>query len=94
MTAAGPDGGTLGSARVVVDGRRCQGHNRCVATCPEVFEADEYGYSIVKVSEVEPHLLKKVKLAAANCPENAISVEDRASPGVRGGLGEDVGPPR
>ena len=81
MTAPGPDGGTLGSVRAVVDGRRCQGHNRCVATCPEVFEADEYGYSIVKMSEVESDLLEKVKLAAANCPENAISVEDPSSGG-------------
>lgn len=60
--------------RVEVDGRRCQGHNRCVVACPEVFEADEYGYSVVKLPEVGPELQEKVLLAEANCPENAISV--------------------
>ncbi len=71
----GPDGGALGLVRVTVDGRRCQGHNRCVAACPEVFEADDYGYSVVKLPEVGPELEGKVRLAEANCPENAISVD-------------------
>ena len=63
------------SVRVEVDAKRCQGHNRCVVTCPEVFEADEYGYSVVKLPEVGPELEQKVRLAEANCPEHAISVE-------------------
>ena len=60
--------------RVRVDGARCQGHNRCVALCPEVFDTDEYGYSVVKRSEVGPELEERVRLAEGNCPENAISV--------------------
>jgi ferredoxin len=59
---------------VAVDGRRCQGHNRCMALCPEVFEADELGYSVVKVPTVGPDLAEKVRLAEQNCPERAISV--------------------
>jgi ferredoxin len=62
------------SVLVEVDGKRCQGHNRCVAICPEVFEADEYGFSVVKQPQVSPDLEQKVRLAEANCPENAISV--------------------
>lgn len=63
------------SIRVEVDGRRCQGHNRCIVACPEVFEADEYGYSVVRLAEVESELQEKVLLAEADCPENAISVK-------------------
>ena len=75
MKTAGPEGSAAGLLRVRVDGRRCQGHNRCVAICPEVFEADEYGYSVVKLPQVGSELEEKVRLAAANCPEKAISVE-------------------
>ena len=63
------------SVHVEVDGKRCQGHNRCVVTCPEVFEADGYGYSVVKLADVGPELEAKVRMAEANCPENAISVK-------------------
>jgi ferredoxin len=59
---------------VKVDGQRCQGHNRCIALCPEVFEADAFGYSVVKQPEVGAELEEKVRLAEQNCPENAISV--------------------
>jgi ferredoxin len=61
-------------ATVRVDGTRCQGHNRCIALCPEVFEADEEGYSLVKMPEIPGELLDRVRLAEANCPERAIEV--------------------
>lgn len=63
-----------GPLRVEVDGARCQGHNRCIAICPEVFEADELGYSIVIQPEVGYELSERARLAESNCPENAISV--------------------
>ncbi|HJU57610.1 MAG TPA: ferredoxin [Actinomycetota bacterium] len=58
--------------RVAAD--RCQGHNRCMALCPEVFEADEFGYAVVKHPDVRGDLVEKARLAERNCPENAISV--------------------
>jgi ferredoxin len=60
--------------RVAVDGRRCQGHNRCMALCPEVFETDEYGYSVVRRPEVGLELEERVRLAEQNCPERAITI--------------------
>jgi len=60
--------------RVAVDGRRCQGHNRCIAICPDVFEADVLGYSVVTRPDVGPELVEQVRLAEANCPEDAILV--------------------
>ena len=38
--------------RVRVDPDKCQGHNRCIVVAPEVFTADELGYSHVKAEEV------------------------------------------
>jgi ferredoxin len=63
-----------GALHVAVDRLRCQGHNRCVAICPEVFDADDYGYSVVKHPKIGPELEAKALLAEANCPEAAIAV--------------------
>ena len=57
--------------RVVAD--KCQGHNRCCAIAPELFEADELGNANVKGDgTVPPALEGKAKLAVANCPEHAV----------------------
>lgn len=63
--------------RVVVDGERCQGHNRCYALAPELFDVDDYGQAVV-IGEgtVTDELADKAHLAVANCPEYAISIED------------------
>ena len=63
-----------GTVGVSVDGAKCQGHNRCMAVCPEVFEADEFGYAVVSMPRVGPDLAEKARLAEANCPERAITV--------------------
>ena len=59
--------------RVRIDSERCQGHNRCCAVAPELFEADDMGNARVKGDgSVAPALEAKAKLAMANCPEHAI----------------------
>ncbi len=61
--------------RVCVDGEKCQGHNRCFALAPELFELDEYGYSHERNDGVvPPELEEKARLAVKNCPEQAISI--------------------
>ena len=51
----------------------CQGHNRCCAVAPELFEADHLGNARVKGDgSVPPGLEAKARLAMANCPEHAI----------------------
>ena len=58
---------------VRVESERCQGHNRCCAVAPELFEADELGNARVKGDgRVTPELEAKAKLAVANCPEHAV----------------------
>ena len=59
--------------RVRIESERCQGHNRCCAVAPELFEADDMGNARVRGDgSVAPALEAKAKLAMANCPEHAI----------------------
>jgi ferredoxin len=60
--------------RVTVDDERCQGHARCWAISPEVFELDDEGHSIVVQADVPPELERTAREAARNCPERAISI--------------------
>ena len=63
--------------KISVDEDRCQGHSRCMALAPELFEVDDYGVSSVRIDgEVPAGLEEKARLAAANCPERAITIVD------------------
>jgi ferredoxin len=61
--------------KVEVDAGKCQGHNRCYAMVPDVFQVDDFGQASVRGNgEVPEALTGKVRLAAANCPEHAITI--------------------
>lgn len=63
--------------RVHLDTEKCQGHNRCYALAPELFDVDDYGTAILLIDGVIPtELEEKARLAVANCPEFAITVSD------------------
>jgi ferredoxin len=63
--------------RVHVDAERCQGHNRCYALAPELFDIDEEGNAHELNDGVVPtDLEEKARLAVANCPEYAISITE------------------
>ena len=65
--------GTTKNLRVRIDSGLCQGHNRCCAVAPELFEADDLGNARVKGDGTgAPALEAKARLAMANCPEHAI----------------------
>jgi len=62
--------------KVRVDEERCQGHSRCMALAPELFEVDDYGMSHVLIDgDIPPDLENKAKRAVVNCPEHAITIE-------------------
>ena len=64
--------------RVRIESELCQGHNRCCAVAPELFEADDLGNARVKGDgTVPPALAEKARLAMANCPEHAIRMSDK-----------------
>ena len=63
--------------RIHVDSEKCQGHNRCYAIAPELFDVDDLGYASERDGGVVPEGLEdKARLAVANCPEYAITVEE------------------
>ncbi len=63
--------------RVTVDSEKCQGHNRCFALAPELFDVDDYGTAVViGDGSVPAELEEKARLAVANCPEFAIAIEE------------------
>ena len=65
--------------KVHVEPDLCQGHGRCYATAPEVFEPDDLGNGLeVGDGAVPPGLEAKARLAVANCPERAITVDEDA----------------
>lgn len=65
--------------RVHVDPERCQGHNRCAALAPQLFETDELGMASARNGGVVPPGEEEfARLAADNCPEFAITVTEES----------------
>ncbi|MEY2422009.1 MAG: ferredoxin [Acidimicrobiaceae bacterium] len=63
--------------KVRIDADRCEGHGRCYVLAPELFEPDEIGNSHERGSgEVEPQCKERAFLAARNCPEHAVIIEE------------------
>ena len=61
--------------RVRVDPYKCQGHNRCKAIAPELFELDELGTARAAGDGIVPaDLEEKAYLAKSNCPEFAVDI--------------------
>lgn len=60
--------------RVAIDTTKCQGHGQCVLTCPELFEADDQGFGVVRRADVPPELAERAQRAALRCPERAIAL--------------------
>jgi ferredoxin len=63
--------------RIRVDSDKCQGHNRCKALAPELFELDELGNArAAGDGRVPESLEEKAWLAKSNCPEFAIEIDE------------------
>ena len=61
--------------KVKVDMNLCVGHGRCYDLAPEIFDEDEAGYCVLKLADVPSELEDQAWRAEANCPENAIQIE-------------------
>ena len=68
--------------RVAIDPALCQGHGRCYDLAPDLFGEDDDGYStltpLTADGQVPPGREDDARLAAANCPESAITVTEGA----------------
>jgi ferredoxin len=60
--------------KVIVATEKCQGHARCFAVAPDVFELDENGYNQTAETDVAPEHSAQARLGVDSCPEGAISV--------------------
>ena len=63
--------------KITLDNAKCQGHGRCYALAPDVFDSDDEGYAVLRLADgvVPTELESAAQLAADNCPEYAITVE-------------------
>lgn len=62
--------------KIHFDREKCQGHGRCYALVPDLFDCDDEGYAIVRnVGELDTAQEQGARLAADSCPEFAITVE-------------------
>jgi ferredoxin len=62
---------------VQVIAEKCQGHNRCFALAPELFDVDDLGNAHeIGDGSVSSQLEDEARLAAANCPEFAIQITE------------------
>jgi ferredoxin len=59
---------------LTVDNSRCQGHARCNAVAPEVFELDDVGYVSTASGEIPAAFEAHARKGAAACPEQALKV--------------------
>jgi ferredoxin len=56
------------------DRQACQGHNRCHLLAPEIFDVDDDGYAVLRITgEIPVELEDKAQLCIDNCPEYAIT---------------------
>lgn len=60
--------------KIYVDPEKCQGHSRCYALAPSLFDVDDYGLATAIDGDVPAELEEVARLAIANCPEFAISI--------------------
>ena len=66
-----------GKLKIHVDPDKCQGHARCKALAPELFELDEFGNAHETGDGTVPDkLVEKAYLARSNCPEFAIEITE------------------
>ena len=66
--------------RIRVDTELCQGHGRCYMLAPDLFEADDDGYSQPTDERAVPaELADQARRAFMNCPEDAIILTEETS---------------
>jgi ferredoxin len=61
--------------RVELNHALCQGHARCAALAPELFELDDNGYVITESHDLAADTEEAARLGAKVCPEKVISVQ-------------------
>lgn len=62
--------------RVIIDPEICQGHLRCYAIAPDMFEIDDLGHAVTPDRDfTDPADVERARQAVDTCPEQAIRIE-------------------
>ena len=64
--------------RLEIDWTRCDGHGLCAELLPERISRDEWGFPLVRRSDVPAADVKRVRRAVAACPALALRIEGSA----------------
>jgi ferredoxin len=63
--------------KLQIDSERCQGHGRCYDIAPGLFGDDDEGYGrVLGDGLVTAGEEQEARLAAANCPERAVTLTE------------------
>lgn len=61
--------------RIIVHREKCQGHARCAAMAPHIFELDDEGYILPGDLAIAPEQERDAWRGAKSCPERALEIE-------------------
>ena len=63
--------------KLTVDQARCQGHGRCYAHAPGMFEPfDDHGHATVITEILQSDQIDPARHAVGDCPEQAITLRE------------------
>lgn len=62
--------------KLSVDLQLCTGHGRCYDLAPELFDEDDAGHCVLRQALVPAEFVDKARVAADNCPEEAITLRE------------------
>ena len=65
--------------RLIVDPIACEAHGLCAEMLPELIALDDWGFPILRQSEVPEELERLARRAAAACPTLALRLAARSA---------------
>ncbi|MFM5931965.1 MAG: ferredoxin [Novosphingobium sp.] len=63
------------SVRIIVHREKCQGHARCWALAPDLFDLDDEGFIVPGDVVASGDDAQRARRAARACPERALEIE-------------------
>ena len=65
----------MDSKRIIVHREKCQGHARCWAFAPDIFDLDDEGFVVPGNIELTEENAQRGRRGALSCPERALEIE-------------------
>ncbi|ULJ74318.1 ferredoxin [Rhizobium gallicum] len=66
--------------RIIVHNAKCQGHARCWAQAPDIFNLNDEGYILPGEIDVEEEDEVLASRGARSCPERALEIDRTSDP--------------